>query len=110
MNDHCLSMLHQNVRSAPKNLKNFEVFLSTLNMRFKFLGFTETWFKDHNVDLHGISGYKAVHNYRKDKSGGGVSIFVREDIEFTLKSELTIMTPELETIFIEVKKGQAGNS
>ena len=105
----CLSMLHQNIRSAPKNLKNLECFLSNLSIDFKFLGLSETWFKDHNADLHAIAGYKAVHNYRKNKSGGGVSILIRDDIEFIIKPNLTVMTPELETIFIEVKKGQAGN-
>ena len=105
----CMSLIHQNIRSAPKNLKNFEISLSNLGLKFKFLGLSETWFKDHNVELHGLTGYKAVHNYRKKKAGGGVSIFIRDDIEFIHKPNLSVMTPELETIFIEVKKGQAGN-
>ena len=102
-------MIHQNIRSAPRNLKNFECFLSNLNHTFPFIGCSETWFKDHNVNLYGIKGYTAEHNYRKKQSGGGVSIYVKDNIEYTLRKDLTVMNTTLETIFIEVKKDQIGN-
>ena len=59
--------------------------------------------------MYGIKGYTAEHNYRKKQSGGGVSIYVKDNIEYTLRKDLTVMNTTLETIFIEVKKDQIGN-
>ena len=72
--NNCLSLLHLNIRSLHRNLDSLTTLLKNLELRFSFIGITETWLRDssHHTD---ISGYNFVHNPRKDRTGGGVGLF-----------------------------------
>ena len=59
---------------------------------------------DSNVELCKVHGYEGVHNYRKKKKGGGVSLLVKNCIKFSLRSELNILNDNIESIFIEIDK------
>ena len=100
----CTSVLHANMRSIPKNLHDFELYLSNINYNFNFLCFSESWLKDSNKDLYNIPGYTATHRCRKDRVGGGVSIFSKENIEFTIREDLSLQTDICESLVIEVDK------
>ena len=76
------SMIHLNIRSAPKNLNKFDSYLKILNIKFSLIAITETWYNDDNHDLYGLDGYKMVEDYRKDKRGGGAAIYVRDSIVY----------------------------
>ena len=39
------SLLHANIRSSAKNLKNFETYLTNIDHKFKVLGISESWLK-----------------------------------------------------------------
>ena len=67
----CLSFLHLNIRSLTRNIDDLEIFLSNITNKFTVVGISETWLQtlEHNCD---IKGYNFVHNYRKDKTSGGV--------------------------------------
>ena len=41
----------------------------------------ETWMKEADKDLYEIPRYQHFYVYRKDKRGGGVSIFTKKDID-----------------------------
>ena len=69
---YALSFIHTNIRSSACNLKSFEIYLSTLDFLFTFIGLSETWVKEYNKDLHGIPGYIGEHSYRNKRIGGGV--------------------------------------
>ena len=62
-----LSLLHANVRSLPRNGTALEAYLSTLKVEFNVVALTETWLNETNADVYGLTGYKAIHNYRKQK-------------------------------------------
>ena len=47
------------------------------------MGVTETWLKDSGYSF-GIDGYDFIHNPRPNKIGGGVGIYVDNDLEFKL--------------------------
>jgi len=79
------SMLHVNIRSAPKNLGSLENYLNALNHSFTAIGLSETWLKEYNADRYVLEGYRAIHNYRPLRSGGGVSILVQDSLQ--LRSE-----------------------
>ena len=98
------SLLHLNVRSIPKNFNNFLTYLETLQYQFSVIGISETWLKDHNVNCYFIDGYKSEHNYRKEKAGGGVSLFVKSYIDYIIRNDLTVMNSHIETLFIELPK------
>ena len=78
--------MHANIRSIPRNIKKFESYLTNLDYQFKFLAFSETWLKPHNYDNYNIPDYSAEHNYRPDRAGGGVSLYIKNFIEYTVES------------------------
>ncbi|CAH3185640.1 unnamed protein product, partial [Porites lobata] len=73
--NNCLSLLHLNIRSLHRNLDSLTTLLKNLELRFSFIGITETWLRDssHHTD---ISGYNFVHTPRKDRTDGGVQVSV----------------------------------
>ena len=108
IHDKCFSLLHSNIRSAQKNLGTLEHFLSTLHHNFTIIGISESWLKDHNADRYGIEGYQAVHKYRPTRTGGGVSIFVQDSIDYFQRPDLCYQNKYIESIFIEIDKDQVG--
>ena len=104
----CASILHANMRSIPKNLHDFELYLSNIAYVFNFLCFSESWLNESNKDLYNIPGYTATHRCRKDRVGGGVSIFTRDNIEFTIREDLSLQTNICESLVIEIDKSVFG--
>ena len=83
-----------------------EHFPSMLHHEFSVIGISESWLKDHNVDRYGIQGYQAVHRYRPTRSGGGVSIFVQDIIDYFQRPDLCYKNKPIESVFIEIDKNQ----
>ena len=106
--ENCLSILHLNIRSAVKNLDNFTTYLQGLDHTFPLIGFSETWFTSDNKDCYGIDGYIPEHNCRPIRTGGGVSIYIKENIEYTPRKDLFQNNKKIECVFIELDKEQFG--
>ena len=102
----CLSMVHMNIRSTAKNLNKFDLYLNNLKHDFPVIALSETWLKDHNCDRYGIDGYNAEHNFRPIRGGGGVSLYIKDTIEYTVRDDLRFQNNILETLFIEIDKDQ----
>ena len=100
------SMVHLNIRSMAKNLGNFELYLKSLEFEFDIIGLSETWIKGQNLDFSKIQGYRQEHVYRENRSGGGVSLFVKNIIDYKLRSDINILNDNLEAVFIEINKTQ----
>ena len=77
------NILELNIRSFPKNFENFILLFNPVLEAIDCIVITETWFTSNNVDMYNIPGFKSVHNYRVRKRGGGVSIYIRDNIMFT---------------------------
>ena len=78
-----LNCLHINVRSLLKNKAELLFLLDTLqqhNIVIDVLCLCETFISNISESQCDISGYRAFHAYRKDRTGGGVSIYVKNDI------------------------------
>ena len=78
LSSNVFSLCHVNIRSISKNLGSFENYLNLLDHHFTFVGITETWLKDSNCDLFGLTGYNMIESHRGTQGGGGVSIYVRD--------------------------------
>ena len=85
--------------------KSFELYLEGLNHRFSVIGLSESWLSDHSVDHYSILGYRGEHRYRTSRSGGGVSLFIKESIDYIIREDLCQMNSSIESIFIEIEKG-----
>ena len=104
-----LSLCHVNIRSARKNLGDFENYLNMLNHDFTVIGLSETWLNDN--DLYGLCGYKVIGHHRVNRAGGGVAVCVQTDVGFKERPDLSYSVSEdCESVFIEVEKGHQQQS
>ena len=92
---------HMNIRSMEANLTSFEI---CLEFEFSVIGITETWLTDSNSDLYNINGFNFVETHRTGRSGGGVGIFLRNNILYQIRSDLTLNNEFSESMFIEIDK------
>ena len=69
-------ILHENIRSFGRNFYEFHSFASELSRSADVIVLSETWFSANTS--RDVQGYSGFHTYRADKSGGGVSVFVRD--------------------------------
>ena len=81
ISERCLSIIHANIRSAPKNLKKFEIYLEGINFEFPIIALSESRLREDNVEFYGIHGYSSEHNVRMKRRGGGVTLLIKKDIE-----------------------------
>ena len=54
-------LCHQNIRSLPKNIDQFKVFLKQFPFDFDCLILTETW-RIYDIDLAHLTGYNVFYN------------------------------------------------
>ena len=104
------SIIHENIRSTPKNLDKLVNYLMNIELQFSIIGLTETWLKEHSKDLYNIDGYSPVHNIRESRTGGGVSLYIKENIDYRIREDLTVSNDLMETLFIEIDKDTFGKN
>ena len=106
-----LKITHHNAQSLmkPGRIDEYEIYFESLKISFDILVFTETWVTPNNIEQCQFNGYRSVHLIRNadinldlKNSGGGVSIFIRNNLEYKNRDELSIMLPFMECVFIEI--------
>ena len=90
-------------------MDNYDIFFKSINNPFHILVFTETWLLETNKHLCNFNGYKSEHLLRPTdgqfdfkERGGGVSIFIKDHIEYKYRTDLSKITPVAECLFIEL--------
>ena len=96
------NLIHFNSRSLNKNINNIEDYLSHLNHNFTAIGCTETWLKDDFSSLIHLKNYNLVENHRQSKRGGGVCLFIKDDILFNRRNDISPFNDDIESIFVEI--------
>ena len=99
-----LSLCHSNIRSMRANLSSFEICLKNMEYKFSVIGLSETWLRDYNCNLYNIDGYTFTEVHRSEKAGGGVGIFVREDVPYQVRNDMCEINDVYECVFIEIDK------
>ena len=105
-----LTFFNTNIRSIPKNFDTLKYFLFKLNHNFSIISISETWLKQYNKDNYNLNGYSHVSKIRPKKSGGGTSIFVRNDINFNIKENISIDLSGVDSIAIEIHKDELSST
>ena len=77
---HLFTVMHINCRSITSKLPEIQILLSQLPV--KVLAVTETWLDQSNEGSIFIPGYRFVHACRTHGRGGGVGLFIANDIRF----------------------------
>ena len=106
-----LNIFHNNARSilSDGRMDDYKDLLGYINNPFHILAFTETWLRPDNVDRVFFEGFDKCHLLRPidnqfnfKESGGGISIFIKESINYKVRDDLNVLSPHLEALFIEV--------
>ena len=87
------SVMHLNARSLVKNLDQLNLMLGSLKKSFSVIGISETWLTDCTAELVNITGYSFISNHRKSKTGGGVGIYLHNDLQYKLRNECKLSDP-----------------
>ena len=82
-------------------------YIFNLKQNFTVIAMSETGFKHMNVDVYSIDGYLRVYDYRYDRAGAGVSLFVKEGIEYVRKNDLSFFNQDNEYLFVEITKARS---
>ena len=96
------SVAHLNIRSIPAHLTEFQAYMENIEHKFSVYGFTETWLTESNQSCYGLPGYNHVNVVRKERSGGGASLFISDVLEYNEIDELTDVNAIMETVFVEI--------
>ena len=97
-----LKFMHLNTQSMRSTFDEFQVLVHTYP--FDIITLSETWLNDnqHLIDYVQIPGY--VIRYRNRlKVGGGVGVYIKENIKFKVRTDLINLDPQLEHLWIEVE-------
>ena len=108
-----LKIIHHNACSlmAPGKLDQYDTLFKALKTPFDVLVFTESWLKEDNSELCKFDGFqKGIHLLRPiddntdfKTKGGGISIFIKDNLQFKNRDDLTLILPHMECLFIEIK-------
>ena len=97
------SIIHLNVRSIVNKFESFKQLINSLTTPFQLIGLTETWLNDTNKDLFKLKNYDFVNMNRSTKIGGGVRIYIPNQMNYKIRSDLNLSDENIiESIFIEL--------
>ena len=95
------SMVHFNCRSLKRNFDNVQVFLQCCNCNFTVIGVSETWFTGSESTFQ-LPNYTFHNNYRSNKRGGGVGVYVQNKVKIKRRFDLEIFNDFVEMLSIEL--------
>ena len=104
-NKPAFSIIHINIRSMSQNFDELKSLLNNINFTFSIICLTETWCSDESFIKNSnfqLSGYNSLHLERKNKRGGGVCVFIREDLIFKKRKDFSVSEESNETLSIEI--------
>ena len=79
-------------------------YLNMLEYDFSVIGIFETWLNENNAGLYDLNGYVTIKGCRKQRRGGGVPLYIRDEIWFATRNDLGFFDSEIESILIEIDK------
>jgi exonuclease III len=99
-----MSLLHMNIQSLAKKNSTFVPLALTSEIKFNIISLTETWLKNDNVDTFGIEGYNHEYTIRDSKTGGGTSMFIKENLLYKRREDLSYQDNDYELLWLEFDK------
>ena len=91
-------------------IDEYNILFKAIDNPFNIMIFTETWLTEDNKHLCNFEGYTPLHLLRSidaqfdlKTKGGGVSKFIKHNIEFKYREDLCLSTSIVECVFIELE-------
>ena len=92
-----------NIRSIVNKFDSFKFFLESFKNAFSVISLTETWLNNQNCEDFNLNNYSLITTNRGERKGGGVGMFISDDINFKLRSDLNINEEGIiESLSIEI--------
>lgn len=84
IHDNCenFTVLQINCRSLIKNANNIAMFINSLQIRPSVICLSETWLDNDANGLYEMNGYTFLSHCRINKRGGGVAMYIRNNLVF----------------------------
>lgn len=109
--ENIFSIFNINVRSIHKNFDRLSTTLNALSIEFSAIGITETWLSENkDINLISLPNYSFVHNCRTERTGGGVGMYINNNLKFKQRTDLDQFDKDIETLFIEVTIDKGKNA
>lgn len=100
-NDHDFSAVHINTRSIKNRRDEIDLFYNSLSISFDVMLFTETWLTD-NDEPSFFRKYRYTGLNRKDKRGGGVAIYIKDNLSFHVIEDFSLLSPHAESLLVHL--------
>ena len=98
-----LSFLHMNIRSISNKFDKLTNFFSQLRVKFPIVGISETWLDDDCYHFSDIAGYNFLHKPRVTRVGGGVGLYIGEQLNHKERPDLAFpVDGSAESLFVEI--------
>lgn len=83
------NILYINARSIRNDkLDILKEMLAIIEVDIQIIIIVETWLHENEVQYYNIKGYEGIHGCRtNDKRGGGVSIFIKNELNYKIRKE-----------------------
>ena len=99
-----IKLIHQNIRG----LFGKREILQTLLNKFKLIiTLSETHKASINLELLKVLGFQFIHKDQQNGEGGGVAIYLSDDIKWKQRTDLE--TEEIECIWVEIELFKESN-
>ena len=108
--NNCFSAAHLNIRSLSANFDEFCVLLADLEHNFDLIGLSETKIKKDVGETANtiIAGYDFI-SQPTFSNAGGVSLYVKQGLRYHSRDDLSSVTKEFETLWIEINNNCSKN-
>jgi hypothetical protein len=108
------SYFHLNCRSLSSNWEAFTDLLCELhsdNFTFNIIGISEVFECDRDSRLNLPGFHNILKRTRPDCKRGGIGLFVRNDLQFKIREDLSVFIPHIfESLFIEIFTNDKSNT
>ena len=102
-NPESLKILMHNIRSITTNLNKFlDYHLQNIVYEIQFICFCETRLSNDVEHLYSIRGYN-MYTMNRNRHGGGVAMYVRDDIKCNVIPDISVANEFFESLFIECR-------
>ena len=101
-NDDQFHLIHFNIRSLAFNRAKIEALLACGKNDPTVMFFSETWLNDDDKDTMIFNGYHSFHVVRENRLHGGVSVFVKDNIDAELIEEFSYVNSEIEICSVRI--------
>ena len=97
-----LNILFLNIRSLRMNFSNLYGLLHKSKRTFHAIALNETWLEGDEHLAYGIPDY-TTYSLPRNKNGGGLLIYCRNDIDSELIPDISFISNDIESLFIKIK-------